>query len=98
MDQASAVAPRATLQYMREISQRELRNESGKIMRELEAGETFIVTNNGRPVGELTPLRRQRFVSREAIHEAFKDAPQLDHQQMRDEMDAVLDPDWAPRG
>jgi prevent-host-death family protein len=83
---------------MREISQRELRNESGRIMRELEAGESFIVTSNGRPIGELTPLRRRRFVPREAIYEAFKDAPPIDYQQMRDEMDAVLDPDWTPRG
>jgi len=47
-----------------EITQRELRNDSGEIMRRLDAGETFIVTRNGVPVGELTPLRRHRFVCR----------------------------------
>ncbi|MCP4087033.1 MAG: type II toxin-antitoxin system prevent-host-death family antitoxin, partial [Actinomycetia bacterium] len=46
----------------REVTQRELRNDSGEIMRELDRGETFIVTRNGVPVGELTPLRRHRFV------------------------------------
>ncbi|MEP7114915.1 MAG: type II toxin-antitoxin system prevent-host-death family antitoxin, partial [Ilumatobacteraceae bacterium] len=40
------------------ISQRELRNDSGEIMRRLDHGETFIVTRNGTPVGELTPMRR----------------------------------------
>ena len=45
-----------------EISQRELRNDSGRIMRELTQGETFIITRNGEPIGELTPLRRRRFV------------------------------------
>ncbi|MCC2099464.1 MAG: type II toxin-antitoxin system prevent-host-death family antitoxin, partial [Hyphomicrobiales bacterium] len=40
------------------ISQRELRNESGRIMRELEAGERFVITRNGNPIGELVPLRR----------------------------------------
>ncbi len=34
-----------------EIGQRELRNTSGKIMRGLDAGESFTVTRNGTPVG-----------------------------------------------
>ena len=54
-----------------EISQRELRNDSGKIMRGLDAGETFTVTRNGTPVGELTPLRRHRYVAAEAAVELF---------------------------
>jgi len=43
----------------RTITQRELRNGSGKIMRTLDRGETFTVTRNGVPVGELRPLPRQ---------------------------------------
>jgi prevent-host-death family protein len=46
-----------------EITQRHLRNESGKVMRALDAGETFVVTRNGVPVGELLPVRRRRYVS-----------------------------------
>ena len=34
----------------REITQRELRNESGEIMRGLDRGESYIVTRNGVPV------------------------------------------------
>ena len=41
----------------REITQRELRNESGEIMRALDRGETFVVTRNGVPVGELIEHR-----------------------------------------
>ena len=53
----------ATLDGMaREITQRQLRNDSGEIMRELDGGETFLVTRNGTPVGELTPLPRRRLV------------------------------------
>ena len=37
----------------RQITQRELRNESGEIMRALGRGESFVVTRNGVPVGEL---------------------------------------------
>jgi antitoxin (DNA-binding transcriptional repressor) of toxin-antitoxin stability system len=40
-----------------------LRNESGAIMRALDAGESFIVTRNGVPVAEMTPARRPRFTS-----------------------------------
>ncbi len=38
------------------ISQRELRNGSGEIMRRLQAGESFTITSNGVPVGSLTPM------------------------------------------
>jgi prevent-host-death family protein len=37
------------------ISQRELRNDSGAIMRRVEQGESFIVTRNGLPVADLLP-------------------------------------------
>jgi prevent-host-death family protein len=37
------------------ISQRELRNDSGAIMRRVERGESFVVTRNGVPVADLLP-------------------------------------------
>lgn len=40
---------------MKTISQRELRNDSGEIMRGLERGESYRVTRRGVPVGVLTP-------------------------------------------
>ena len=40
----------------RQISQRQFRNESGAVLRAVEAGESFIITNNGRPVAELRPI------------------------------------------
>ncbi|MDK8879753.1 type II toxin-antitoxin system prevent-host-death family antitoxin [Corynebacterium sp. MSK008] len=40
----------------RRISQRELRNDSARILREVRAGRSFVVTNNGEPVGRLVPL------------------------------------------
>lgn len=42
----------------RVISQRELRNDSGAVLREVQAGRTIIVTRNGVPVAELGPSRR----------------------------------------
>ncbi|MCP9490861.1 MAG: DUF2332 family protein [Solirubrobacteraceae bacterium MAG38_C4-C5] len=79
------------------ITQRELRNESGEIMRALDGGESFVVTRNGVAVGELVPLRRRRFVAADAVLAAFKGAPQIDAPRMRAEIDAVLDQASEPR-
>jgi prevent-host-death family protein len=82
----------------REITQRELRNESGKIMRALDRGETFVVTRNGVPVGELMPLRQRQFVAAEAAVALFAGAPIVDRKRFRTDVDAVLDQRPAPRG
>ena len=79
-----------------EISQRELRNDSGRIMRALIEGETFIVTRNGEPVGELTPLRRHRFVRSEAAIELFRTAPPVDFDRLRRDLDQVADQAITP--
>ena len=62
------------------ISQRELRNDSGRIMRALDEGQSFIVTRHSQPVGELRPMRRQRLVDAHAVTEVFRNAPPLDHE------------------
>jgi prevent-host-death family protein len=80
----------------REITQRELRNESGEIMRALDRGETFVVTRNGVPVGELTPLRQRQFVAAEAAVELFAGAPIVDGERFRIDVDAVLDQEADP--
>ena len=42
------------------ISQRELRNDSARIMREVKAGQGFTVTVNGEPVARLAPLEERQ--------------------------------------
>lgn len=81
----------------RDITQRELRNDSGAIMRALDAGESFVVTRNGVPVGELTPVRPRQFVSAEALVAAFRSAPALDPERFLLDVDGVLDQDPTPR-
>jgi len=81
----------------KELSQRQLRNESGEIMRALDAGETFVVTRNGVAVGELRPLQRHRFVARDAALEAFAHAGRLDAQRFRRDLDRLVDQDARPR-
>jgi prevent-host-death family protein len=74
------------------ITQRELRNQSAAVLREVEAGRTIIVTRNGTPVGELRPIRRHRFVARAAIADAATRAPRIDAGRFRADLDAVINP------
>jgi antitoxin (DNA-binding transcriptional repressor) of toxin-antitoxin stability system len=82
----------------RRITQRELRNDSGRIMRALDKGTAFIVTRNGVPVGELVPLRQRVFVPADAVLAAFNGAPRVAARRFRKDVDAVIDQDPAPRG
>jgi prevent-host-death family protein len=82
----------------RDVTQRELRNESGEIMRALDAGESFVVTRNGVPVAELTPVRRHRFVRRDAALAAFRGAPRVNAQRLRADLDRLVEQDPTPRG
>ena len=82
----------------RHITQRELRNESGRIMRGLDRGKAFVVTRNGVPVGELIPLRQRQFVPAETVVEAFAGAPRIAARRFRRDVDAVIDQDPTPRG
>jgi prevent-host-death family protein len=81
----------------REITQRELRNESGEVMRALDRGESFVVTRNGVPVGELVPLHRQ-FVTAAAAVAAFAGAPGVEARRFRADVDVVLEQNPRPRG
>lgn len=81
----------------REITQRELRNESGEIMRALDRGESFVVTRNGVAVGELMPLRQRQFVAAEAALAVFVGAPAIELDRFRTDIDDLLDQEPAPR-
>jgi len=81
----------------RKITQRELRNKTGEIMRALDRGVTFVVTRNGLAVGELTPLRRRQFVAAEAALVIFAGAPAVEPKRFRADVDALLDQHAAPR-
>jgi len=38
------------------LSQRELRNESGRVFRAVSEGHSFVLTNRGVPVGRIVPI------------------------------------------
>jgi antitoxin (DNA-binding transcriptional repressor) of toxin-antitoxin stability system len=97
---AESVIHRSTSCYgggvAREITQRELRNKSGDIMRQLDSGESFIVTRNGIPVGELSPLRRHRFVRSDTAVALFRHAPAVELRKLRDDLDRVASQEKSP--
>jgi prevent-host-death family protein len=79
------------------ITQRELRNRSGEVMRALDRGESFVVTRNGVPVGELVPFQQREFVTAAAALAAFAGAPAIEFERFQADVDVVLDQDTAPR-
>jgi prevent-host-death family protein len=64
---------------MATVPQRELRNNSGELLRRAEAGEELTVTVAGRPVAQLGPLPRRRWVRLGDLDElwALQGAPTL---------------------
>lgn len=56
---------------MRTIAQRELRNRSGEILRQAEAGQQFTITVEGRPVAMLVPCQRRQWVPKAELLNAL---------------------------
>jgi len=75
----------------RTITQRELRNDSGEIMRALDAGESFLVTRNGVPAAELRPIERRRFVQTSTLLAMAAGLAQVDAGRFFADLDRYLD-------
>jgi len=73
------------------VNQRELRNAAAQVLREVETGQSVVVTRNGEPVAELRPLEKRRFVPRAVLERAIADAARIDPQRFREDVDAVID-------
>jgi prevent-host-death family protein len=57
------------------IPQKDLRNHVGEVLRRAEAGERITITVSGRPVAELGPLGRARWVATEDLGELWELPP-----------------------
>ncbi|MCV7193995.1 type II toxin-antitoxin system Phd/YefM family antitoxin [Mycolicibacterium brumae] len=76
-----------------EISQRDLRMRSREIMDAVERGDSFVVTRDGRGIGQLIPLRQRRtFIPRDEVQALLGSLPAIDAQRFRADLDAVVDP------
>lgn len=81
---------------MATIPQKELRNQVGEVLRRVEEGETLTVTVAGRPVAELGPARRRRWVSGAALAGIWRgDAPRSLESDLAGLQAEVVDP-FAP--
>lgn len=79
---------------MKTIPQRALRNDSGSVLRQAEAGEQFVITVNGRPVAVLGPYQRRQWVPADSVRQMLAtpaDPTVLDDLHRR-EPDRVEDP------
>lgn len=52
----ATVLQRATLRPVETVTHREMRNRSGEILRRVEAGESVLVSNNGRLAALIVPV------------------------------------------
>lgn len=73
------------------ISQRELRNDSAAVLREVQSGRHLTVTRNGVPVAELRPVAAGRFVPRAVLAAAIPLGPAIDGGAFRADIDAIVE-------
>ena len=60
---------------MATIPQKELRNNVGDVLRRAEAGEQFTITVAGRPVAELGPQSRRRWLTQREFEAIWRTPP-----------------------
>lgn len=72
------------------VSVRDLRNNGGEVLRRVDRGERIVITRDGEPVAELTPLPR-RSVSPSELIRRRRHLPAVDVDTLRTDIDAVLD-------
>jgi prevent-host-death family protein len=75
---------------MATVSIRELRNHGGEVVDRAAAGESITITRAGKPVAELRPIRQP--LSAEALVERFRQVPRMDLDELRADLDAIIDP------
>lgn len=54
---------------MVEVASRELRNDTAGVLRQVEAGETVVITRRGKPVADLVPHKGEgrRWITRDEV-------------------------------
>lgn len=80
---------------VKQIAQRDLRNDVSDILRQVENGETFVVTVGGRAVAELVPYDRRRWVPKVVLEQLFKSPAPVGMLEDMAEMDGEMTDPWA---
>ncbi len=76
---------------MSTVSIRDLRNQGGKVVDRVLAGESLTVTRAGTPVAELRPVRHPG-LDRETLVKRWRRLPPVEPVAFRRDVDAVIDP------
>ncbi|MDH4145914.1 MAG: type II toxin-antitoxin system prevent-host-death family antitoxin [Acidimicrobiia bacterium] len=76
---------------MPDVSIRELRNHGGEVVERALRGERLTITRAGKPVAELTALRRPP-VPLDELRRRRARLPAIDPATLRSDIDAVIDP------
>jgi prevent-host-death family protein len=80
---------------VKQIAQRDLRNDVSDILRQVESGETFVVTVGGRPVAELVAYDRRRWVPKVVLEQLFTSPAPVGMLEDMAEMDFEMTDPWA---
>lgn len=82
------------MDMVRQITQRELRNDTPNIMRAVEEGDSFVLTRNGTPVADIVPhSQKPTFVPFGELIELLGDLPPEDPELFFADVDRAADPD-----
>ncbi len=75
---------------MADVSIRDLRNHGGEVVDRAQRGERLIITRSGKPVAELSPIRREP-VPLDELRKRWARLPDVDPAALRNDIDAVID-------
>jgi prevent-host-death family protein len=73
-----------------EATARDLRNQGGRVLDRVAAGERVTITRDGKPVARLEPAARGR-LGAEVLIGRFRQLPEVDPRRLREDIDAFLD-------
>ncbi len=83
---------RDTLDYMANVTIRELRNQGGQVVDRAARGERITITRSGRPVAELLPLRAP--LTADALLERWRRVPAIDPVALQEDIEELLPDDF----
>lgn len=76
-----------------DLSVRQFVADSGSVTRGLRQGRSYTLTLNGEPLARLTPIRRRRAVPTEEVLAIFANAPVVDPDELRADLDEFINPE-----
>ncbi len=75
---------------MPDVSIRDLRNHGGEVIERARRGERLTITRSGKPVAELSAIRRPP-VPLDELRKRWARLPDVDPAALRNDIDAVID-------